>query len=128
MVQSTDLDRFGHTNNVCYLKWLEAAAWAHSEQQGLDWPLFQQLNRIMVVRRHELDYLAPTFCDDQLQLATWISGNDGRLTVLRNYQIVRPKDGVTVLRGVTRWVCVALDTGRPKRMPELFAQGYVVTL
>ena len=125
-VKPEHMDVFGHTNNVIYVGWMEDASWAHSATLGLDWEAFQAVNRIMVARRHEVDYLAPTFAGDQLILGTWISGNDRRLTVYRDYQIIRPQDGVTVLRGRTKWICVALDTGRPKRMPVHFADGYKI--
>jgi acyl-CoA thioester hydrolase len=42
----------------------------------------------------------------------------------RAYQILRPKDGRTVLRGRTHWVCVDLKTGKPRRMPHEFVEGY----
>ena len=126
-VTDEHIDVMGHTNNVVYLQWLEQVAWSHSEALGLDWVMYRKLNRALVARRHEIDYLAATFPADELLLGTWITGNDQKLTVTRQYQIIRPKDGVTVLRGQTFWVCIDLESGKPKRMPAEFAQGYVVT-
>lgn len=121
------IDVMGHTNNVVYLEWLEKAAWSHSNALGLDWDVYKKLNRALVARRHEIDYLAATFVGEQLLLGTWIVGNDRKLSVTRRYQIIRPADKVTVLRGQTHWVCIELDSGKPKRMPVEFADGYVVT-
>ena len=121
------IDVMGHTNNVVYLDWLEKVAWAHSNALGLDWTLYKSLNRALVARRHEIDYLAATFAGEKLLLGTWIVGNDRKLSVTRRYQIIRPQDGTTVLRGQTHWVCIELDSGKPKRMPVEFADGYVVT-
>ena len=126
-VKKDHIDIMGHTNNVVYLEWLEQIAWAHSNTLGLDWTQYRQLNRALVARRHEIDYLAATFAGDALLLGTWIVGNDRKLSVTRRYQIIRPVDGVTVLRGQTHWVCIELDSGKPKRMPPEFANGYVVT-
>ncbi|MBI3171310.1 MAG: acyl-CoA thioesterase, partial [Hydrocarboniphaga effusa] len=42
----------------------------------------------------------------------------------RGYQILRPKDGRTVLRCSTHWVCVDLASGKPRRMPREFSEGY----
>jgi acyl-CoA thioester hydrolase len=81
----------------------------------------------MVARRHEVDYLAPTFAGEQLVMGTWITENDGRLAIRRRYQLIRVSDGATCLRGTTQWVCVAIDTGRPRRMPAEFVQAYQVT-
>lgn len=126
-VDDSHIDEMGHTNNVVYLGWLEKAAWAHSNALGLDWNQYQKLNRALVARRHEIDYLAATFPGDELQLGTWIVGNDRKLSVTRRYQIIRLRDGVTVLRGLTHWVCIEIDSGKPRRMPPEFADGYVVT-
>ena len=127
-VTDEHIDVMGHTNNVVYLQWLEQVAWSHSESLGLDWELYRQLNRALVARRHEIDYLAATFAGEELLLGTWITGNDRKLTVTRQYQIIRPRDGATVLRGQTFWVCIDLESGKPRRMPTEFAQGYIVTV
>lgn len=121
------IDVMGHTNNVVYLEWLEKVAWSHSNALGLDWDIYKKLNRALVARRHEIDYLAATFVGEQLLLGTWIVGNDRKLSVTRRYQIIRPADKVTVLRGQTHWVCIELGSGKPKRMPAEFADGYLVT-
>lgn len=126
-VAESDTDVLGHTNNVSYLRWLEQVAWAHSNALGLDWPEYQRLKRAMVVRRHELDYLAPSFAGDALLAGTWISGNDGKLSLWRRYQLLRIGDGATLLRGRTLFVCADLESGRPKRMPEEFLRGYAAS-
>lgn len=126
-VTAAHIDEMGHTNNVVYLQWLENIAWAHSRALGLSWETYQQLNRALVARRHEIDYLAATFAGERLLLGTWIVANDRKLSITRRYQIIRPADGITVLRGQTHWVCIELDSGKPKRMPPAFADGYMVS-
>ncbi|MGB3620108.1 acyl-CoA thioesterase [Ketobacter sp. MCCC 1A13808] len=126
-VKDEHIDIMGHTNNVVYVSWLEEAAWGHSQALGLNWEKYTELNRAMVAHRHEVDYLAATFCGDRLVMGTWIMENDKKLSLVRRYQLVRPADGVTVLRGYTKWVCVAIDSGKPKRMPAEFANGYIIT-
>lgn len=123
-VGAEHLDRFGHTNNVVYLGWLEKLAWAHSESLGLGFDDYARLNAGCVARRHELDYLAASFAGDELHLATWVHENDERLSMWRAYQIIRAQDRKTILRGRTHWVCVDLKSGRPKRMPPEFVQAY----
>jgi len=123
-VQPEHIDRFGHTNNVVYLSWLERVAWSHSQSLGLDFADYERFGCGCVARRHELDYLAPTFAGDELLLATFIHENDGRLTMWRGYQIIRAGDGRTVLRGRTQWVCVDMKTGKPRRQPPEFVQAY----
>lgn len=126
-VGADSIDLMGHANNVEYLRWLERIAWDHSNVLGLDWACYQRLDRAMVAHRTELDYLAAAFEGDELLIATWIVENDGKLSITRHYQLLRPKDGKTLLRGRTRWVCVEISTGRPKRMPPEFVTGYRTT-
>lgn len=117
-------DEYRHTNNVVYLQWLEQAAWSHSCALGLDMAAYQRLGVGCVVRKHELDYLLPTHAGDELMVGTWISANDGKLSTTRAYQIVRIKDGKTVLRGRTDFVTVDMTTGKPRRMPPEFVAAY----
>ncbi|MCK5874579.1 MAG: acyl-CoA thioesterase [Alcanivoracaceae bacterium] len=126
-VPTSAIDVMGHANNVEYLRWLEQIAWDHTRALGLGWEKYQQLNRGMVARHTELEYLSPAFADDQLEVGTWIVENDQRISMVRRYQIRRPADGVTLLRGRTRWVCVAIDSGKPRRMPPEFIDGYALT-
>lgn len=126
-VGADDIDRLGHANNVTYLRWLEGAAWAHSEAVGLDFSAYERLGVACVARRHEIDYLGPAFEGERLAVATWVTENDGRLTLWRAYQIIRVDDARTLMRARTQWVCARLDNGRPCRMPEEFKTGYAVT-
>ena len=116
----------GHANNVVFLKWLENAAWDHSNHLGLGWDKYQQLGRTMVARETWLEYLAPARAGDQLLVATWIVHNDGRATTRRAYQIRRRSDDRTLLRGSTVFVCVDIEKGRARRMPPEFIEGYQV--
>jgi len=125
IVEAGDIDRFGHTNNVVYLGWLERVAWAHSVSLGLDFADYERIGAGCVARRHELDYLQATFPGEELLLATWIAENDARLSMWRAYQIIRVRDMRTVLRGRTHWVCVDLKTGRPRRQPAEFVAAYM---
>ena len=42
----------------------------------------------------------------------------------RRFQIVRDRDGATLLRGQWDLVCIELTSGRPRRMPPAFTQVY----
>lgn len=126
-VPASAIDVMGHANNVEYLRWLEHTAWDHTRALALGWEKYQQLNRGMVARHTELEYLAPAFENDELEIGTWIVENDNRISMVRRYQVRRPADGMTLLRGRTRWVCVAIDSGKPRRMPPEFIEGYALT-
>ncbi|MDH4558072.1 acyl-CoA thioesterase [Pseudomonas sp. BN417] len=123
-VAADDIDGLGHANNAVYVSWLERCAWRHSQNLGLDLAEYRRLDRAMAVLRHEIDYLAAAYEDQELQMATWIVESDHRLKMDRRFQLVRPEDCSTLLRARTTFVCIELSSGKPKRMPEEFVEGY----
>lgn len=124
VVQPEDIDGLGHANNAVYVSWLERCAWRHSQSLGLDLAEYRRLDRAMAVLRHEIDYLASAYEGDQMQLATWIVESDQRLKMTRHFQLKRPADDLTLLRAQTTFVCIELSSGKPKRMPAEFVEGY----
>jgi acyl-CoA thioester hydrolase len=123
-VNAEDIDGLGHANNAVYVSWLERCAWRPSQRLGLDLAEYRRLDRAMAVVRHEIDYLAAAYEGEELQMATWIVESDQKLRMDRRFQLVRPADGVTLLRARTTFVCIELSSGRPKRMPVEFIEGY----
>lgn len=126
--EAADIDGLNHTNNAVYVRWCEQVAWAHSEALGLALADYHRLDRAMAIRRGEYDYLLPTVLGDQLRLATWLTASDGRLTMERRFQLVRPADGATVLRARWQLVCIEASSGRPRRMPAEFCQAYLAAM
>jgi acyl-CoA thioester hydrolase len=90
----------------------------------MDMAAYRRLGTGCVARRHELDYLAPSFVSEELMLGTWIHENDFRLPMWRAYQVIRVADRRTLLRGKTLWVSVDLASGKPRRMPAEFVAVY----
>ena len=125
-VDDQSVDRLGHANNTVYLKWCERVAWEHAEDAGAGWDEWQRLDRAMAVRAVRLEYLAPALVGDQLLAANWIATCDGRLRATRKFQIVRPVDERTLLRGEIDYVCIEISSGRPRRFPPEFAKAYAV--
>ena len=120
-----DIDGLKHTNNAVYVRWCETVAWAHSATLGLDLADYQRLDRAMAIRRGEYDYLLPSVEGDELLLATWLTGSDGKITLERRFQLIRAGDRATVLRGCWQLVCIDLNNGRPRRMPAEFSARYL---
>jgi len=125
-VTEADTDALGHSNNVCYLAWLERCAWEHSAAVGFDIQQMLDINRAMVVRNVQMQYLLATFAGDQLLIGDWIAACDGRLRATRRFQIIRAQDQTTVLRADIDFVCVNVSSGRPARMPAEFVAAYPV--
>jgi len=106
-VTDAHIDLMQHVNNVRYLQWLENVAWDHSVALGMRQADYTRLGHGMVVRRHELDYVAPALLGDRVLLATWIVA-----------------DGTTLFRGATHFVCVEIASGKVRRMPPAFTEAY----
>ncbi len=123
-VTNDHIDHYGHVNNCEYVKWLEVVAWTHSEALGLTLDIYRELDRGMVVHRHEIDYLAPAYLGEKLQIATWIKICDRKLSLERVFQLQRVSDGLTLMRAKTRFICVQLSSGKPRRMPVEYIDGY----
>ncbi len=123
-----DIDGLNHTNNAVYVRWCEKIGWAHSEARGLSLIDYQRLDRAMAIRRGEYDYLLPTALDDQLTLGTWLFASDGKLTLERRFQLIRDRDGQTVVRGRWDLVCIEISSGRVRRMPPEFRQVYLTEM
>lgn len=124
VVAPEQIDELGHTNNVHYLGWLQDCAWAHSKARGVDADLMLALGCAMAVRETRMSYLGATHAGDRLQVGDWITACDRRLRAQRSFQIIRATDRVTVLRAVIDYVCIAVASGRPVRMPEAFVRAY----
>ena len=119
-----DIDDQGHVNNVTYVKWMEQAATAHSTSCGYDWQRYKELGASFFVRRHEVEYLAQSFLDDPIVIATWPDKME-KFTALRRYQIVRVSDGQTLVRAMTTWIFVDQLSHRPRRMPEELIEDFL---
>ncbi|PPI84063.1 acyl-CoA thioesterase [Marinobacter maroccanus] len=121
-VRAEDTDRLGHANNVVYVRWLEDVSWAHIESLGMSWSLHEKTGKAMAITRTEIDYLASANIGDQLVLGTWLTDYDGRFRSARQFQLVRPSDGKTLVRAVSTHACVDMKSQRPARAPKEFAE------
>lgn len=124
IVEPGDIDGLDHTNNTVYVKWCEQVAWAHSDALGLDLDTYRRLDRAMAITRAEYDYLQASWAGDPIAVGTWIVSWDARLTMQRRFQVIRVSDGITLLRGCMHFACIELSSGRPRRLPQEFVDGY----
>ncbi|WP_299775334.1 thioesterase family protein [uncultured Pseudoteredinibacter sp.] len=127
-VVEDDIDGLNHANNTVYVKWCEMAGWGHSCHLGLDIEAYRQLDRAMAIQKAEYEYMQAALLGDELRIATWLTESDGKLSMTRRFQIVRLSDGATMLRGQWKVVCIEMSSGRPRRMPPEFKDGYGAAL
>lgn len=123
--RAADIDAFGHVNNVRYIDWAMAHAWAHSASLGLSFEDYKRIGVGCVVWRHEFDYVGQVMPDEEIALATWIAESDQRVRLTRAFEMRRLNDQ-PVFRGRTTFVTIDMNTGRPARMPRAFIDAYQV--
>jgi acyl-CoA thioester hydrolase len=125
LVLPTDIDENAHANNICYLRWMNEAAVAHSAMNGWMAQRYIELGSTWFARRHTIEYLSPAAEGDELIVSTWIyDWKSVRST--RRYRFVRPKDGVVVATGETLWAFVNLATGRPTKLPSVVSDCFAI--
>ena len=123
-VEAEDIDGLNHTNNAVYVKWCEQVAWSHSVALGLDLTAYRALDRAMAISHSDYNYLQASREGDEIIAGTWIVSWDRKLTMARRFQVLRLSDGATLLRGGMRFACIEISTGKPRRLPGEFIDGY----
>ena len=122
-VQPEHIDILGHVNNVVYIQWMQDVALAHIEALGLGLTQYLELKHAMVAVEHHVQYRKAAIEGDELILRTWLDHIDA-LYSYRKYAFYRPKDQGVLFVGNTKWACIEIATGRPKRMSPSFIQAY----
>lgn len=120
VAQPEDIDELGHVSNITYVRWIQLAATAHSAALGWDHAAYRRLGAVFVVKRHEIEYRAPAFAGERIQLCTWVDWWRTASTMRRTEITREGTRGVATLlaSSSTVWALVALDSGRPTRIPE----------
>jgi len=123
-VPPTAIDANGHVNNVVFVQWMQDVATRHFEATGCA-EAMRSAGAIWVVRSHTIEYLAPAFAGDRLQVSTWVV-NLSRVRTLRRYRFARASNGKLLVRGETDWVLINAATGRPCSIPESIRRAFVL--
>lgn len=113
-VTAKAIDALDHVNNLVYLEWCLDAAEKHWLQNTT--PEIRE-KYVWVVMNHNISYRNPAFLGDELILETWISSYKG-VRSERDYRIVRPKDGKTIVEAQTLWCFLDGKTRKPSLIPE----------
>ena len=85
---------------------------------------YQRLDRGVAIHKASYEYFLPTFENEELLIATWLTACDGKLRLERRFQMISLSTGLTVLRGHWQLICVALSSGKASRLPREFIENY----
>ena len=126
----SDLDAYGHVNNVEMLRLLEEARitafWRHPQAQDDPWPTAvldsgPQATSLTLVARQEIEYLRPLgFTRDPVQVQMWI-GNIGGASLEVCYEVFDSGAGEAApvkpyARAATTIVVIDAATQAPRRI------------
>ena len=126
-VNKNQIDILGHVNNKVYLDWCELVSWDHSKSLGVTPEIYKKLKCACVVVTNNIEYVGSLFKDDRIAISTWITETDSKLRLSRFFQIIRIHDNKVIFRSYVNYVCISLDSFKPKKMPQLFRDSYRVT-
>ena len=147
-VRFQECDPLGHVNNAVYLGYLEQAAIDHAASVG--WPaarLRAELGAVFVARKHEIEFLLPSFENDILEITTWPDSMGGARAIrkyrirriagdiyslpssrlLRDDAIVAADGSNLVVRATTEWVLANVDRGRPVRISRQLENDFLIS-
>ncbi|WP_228739309.1 tol-pal system-associated acyl-CoA thioesterase [Marinobacter arenosus] len=112
-----DTDAGGIVFHAKYLHYMERARteWVRSCGVGLRAGLAENIS--YVVQRMGIHYSVPARLDDRL-LVTAEPSAYGRVWMEFKQRVYRAEDRTLLCEADVRVACVALDSGRPRRLPE----------
>ncbi|RYX81770.1 acyl-CoA thioesterase [bacterium] len=119
LVHAFETDFGGVVSNTRYLEYLERGRYHLLHEAGL--PVeetWANEGAMAVVRRVEADYLNFARHEERLELSTWASEWSGA-SVIVSHEIVRPKDGVVILRA-RQTIAFMNRSWRPTRVPKSY--------
>ncbi|QIO05571.1 acyl-CoA thioesterase [Acinetobacter shaoyimingii] len=122
-VSPEHIDVLGHVNNVVYVSWMQDVATAHIESLGLGIKQYLELKHAMVAVEHQMQYRKAALEGEEIILRTWLHDINA-LYSFRQYAFYREKDQTVLFTAMTKWACVEIATGRPKRLSPSFTQAY----
>lgn len=110
-VESKDIDRLNHVNNVVYLEWVNEIAKLHWEELTKG----HVQDDYWVVRKHVIEYFKAALLNDELIITTWVGDAKGALSE----RFVEIKLGDSILVQVkSTWCLIDAKSHRPKRITE----------
>ncbi|MBK5212673.1 MAG: acyl-CoA thioesterase [Flavobacteriaceae bacterium] len=121
IVPASAIDGLNHVNNVTYLQWCLDAAEAHWISKTTE---EQREQNVWVVLNHSISYKNPSFLEEELETQTWIESYEG-VKSERQYRIIRPSDGKTIVEAKTLWCFLDGKTFRPTKITKEISNLFI---
>lgn len=116
-----DTDAGGIVFHAKYLHYMERARteWVRHRGVGLRAGLSENIS--YVVQKLAIHYAAPAYLDDELEVTADLTAA-GRVWMEFDQTVRRKGTDQLLARATVRVACIALDSGRPRRLPEDLSQ------
>lgn len=115
-VRIFDVDVFGELRPNVLLRFLWQTASDASAAAGYDHDWYARQGTLWIIRRTQLQLLAPVYFGDQLTIRTWVI-DVRRVRSQRAYEVRRDGDDALIAQAVTDWVYVDMARGALAQPP-----------
>ena len=118
MVQNADIDELNHVNNVRYIQWIQDISKDHWLKVSKG-----KLSKayIWVVASHFVEYKSSALLGDQLSISTYVEKFEGPIS-FRAVEIINTETNRMVVKAMTKWCLVDIESKRPIPIPEEIIQ------
>jgi len=116
-VRHYECDKYGHLNNVNYVRYMQEAALDASSTVGWTVERYQEIGCQWLIRETNIEYLQPLLWNDEVRITTYVI-DFRRVQSRRHYEFHRVSDGELVARADTNWVFLNTETLRPTTIPD----------
>jgi YbgC/YbaW family acyl-CoA thioester hydrolase len=118
-----DTDCAAVVHNIAYLRFIETNRTHLAEKLGMGLTEMASTHIFPVVVRTEVDYRKPARLADKLQIDGWLERIE-RMRFWVAFTIVRPADGLEILRCRQVLAVIQMPEGKPLRLPADWADKY----
>ncbi|MCB0731278.1 MAG: acyl-CoA thioesterase [Ignavibacteriae bacterium] len=124
VVKFHEVDMLGVCNNAVYLNYFEDARLKYLQTLSAKYNFTQFLvdDSFVIMARNEIDYLSPSFLDDELTVYTKIEKVSNSSFSFEHF-IVREIDSVEIARGRGVLVHINKETKKSMKLPDEFHQA-----
>jgi YbgC/YbaW family acyl-CoA thioester hydrolase len=118
-----DTDCGGVVHNIAYLRFIETNRTHLAETLGMGLREMASTQIFPVVVRTEVDYRKPAGLADKLQIDGWLERIE-RMRFWVAFTVLRPADGVEILRCRQMLAVIQMPEGKPLRLPADWPEKY----
>lgn len=122
-VRHYECDRYGHLNNVNYVRYMQETALDASAVVGWDRERYRANGLQWLIRETNIEFLQPLLWNDEVEVTSYVI-NFRRVQSRRRFEFRRVADNVPVAIADTNRVFLNSETDKPVRIPESMVHDF----